>query len=478
MVKYNKPTHTGQSGFSNSLSLRMHISVEDATRLAKETTFATAHIHAQTHISEIHPDGVHISKPGTYTFTKDVVWCPRRRGGVAISVTCSDVTIDFSNFCLIKSEKRCVLSGQHITQCVGVRVGSVHRVSLCCGTVRGFDQYSVIAIGTHDLVLNRMIIQDLQYAHTHLPLPLPLASSSSSTLRGHKHRRRQHVTAGIMLSGCHRPRVVWSACEMFCGKHRGLHTAVQLQSCTNAVVEDVRVLKQKNDTGSCVGVAAFLCDGVSVARCHVGGVSAHEFIAGVALVGCVRVHVSATTIGSIVAAAARGGAVYGMYMARCTGGPALVEACTINHVGVSATSATSATSSKDDDGDDGDDGDDDVKDAARVLSATGVWVLQCNNVHFLRCAVSQVSADEGHAAGFLDGDTQNVAYVNCSVDAVAAVGYSVGFGGIRHLFAPSLHTSYTSCQVTNCSIGYDLTTHQKYSMKGCTARQVSQKSII
>ena len=478
-----------RSGFSDGLGMGMHISVEDATRLAKETV--TAGNEATESISEIRPEGLLIARPGKYTFTNDVIWCPTRSGSVAILVTCSDVSIDFSNFCLTKSEKRCATTGSEITECVGVRVGStrqtsaLHHVSLCCGTVRGFDQYGVIAIGTDDVTINRIVIQDLpDLREGKKTLPSPPAQAQPR-----KHRRRQHVTAGILMSDCRRPHIAWSVCEMARGKHRGLHSAIQLQHCTEAAVKDVRVLKQRNDQGSCIGISAFACTGVDIARCHIGGVAAHAFVGGVATLGCTNVHMVGNYIASIVgnAGKAGGGDAYGIYMAACTG-PCVVKACTVTHVGAPSLPSPLAATHRQNDAEALNDVD------AHAMCATGVWVLRCKKVQFLGCTVSDVTsgtARGGYAAGFLDGDTQHVSFVHCSVNAVAAAGdtpgsgswsgssssSSVGFGGIAHAAAPSVHTAYVACRVSRCSIGYSLATHEKYSLKGCTAQHVDQKKV-
>src|SRR5687768_848856 len=51
-------------------------------------------------ISEIPPNGIIISSPGTYFFAADLPWHPESTAGSAITITASDVVLDMADFTL------------------------------------------------------------------------------------------------------------------------------------------------------------------------------------------------------------------------------------------------------------------------------------------------------------------------------------------------------------------------------------------
>src|SRR6185437_2788403 len=51
-------------------------------------------------IAQIPPEGIVIRAPGTYTFAATIAWAPNNVTSSAITIACSDVTLDMAGFAL------------------------------------------------------------------------------------------------------------------------------------------------------------------------------------------------------------------------------------------------------------------------------------------------------------------------------------------------------------------------------------------
>ena len=107
-------------------------------------------------ILQIPSKGIVIQSPGTYTFGRDIMWSPNDVTCSAITIQCSNVTLNLAGFALTASVSD---KSQQIT---GILVsGPAENITITNGTVAGVSEYGILARNVCGLNISRITVTGL-----------------------------------------------------------------------------------------------------------------------------------------------------------------------------------------------------------------------------------------------------------------------------------------------------------------------------
>ena len=115
---------------------------------------------SSTVIRSIPNGGIVIKTPGTYTFGNDIQWNPNDVLGSAITIACSNVTLDLAGFTLSASilNKSRQMTGVLV---FGTDAAPLSGVTIENGTIQGLTEYGILASGTIGLSITGITVSGI-----------------------------------------------------------------------------------------------------------------------------------------------------------------------------------------------------------------------------------------------------------------------------------------------------------------------------
>lgn len=199
-------------------------------------------------ITQIPTEGIVIQTSGTYTFARNVAWTPNTTASAAITIQCSNVTLDLAGFALAASiaDKSLQISGILVS-------GSVDGITITNGTVSGITEYGVSASGVCGLNISRITAVGVCINNLNI---------------------RYLTPAGIQVSNSN--DVTISDCSVTALNVTSDSSAgIQLVKTNNATVSDCIVAGMVNNDGAVQGFGYFGCTNVATNRCTAQSLQSH-----------------------------------------------------------------------------------------------------------------------------------------------------------------------------------------------------------
>lgn len=199
-------------------------------------------------IAQIPPEGIVINAPGTYTFAGTLAWNPNDVTSSAITIACSDVTVDMAGFALQASVSD---TSQAIA---GILIaGPVANVTIANGTVASVTEYGILARNVCGLAISRVNVTGISMQNLAVRLLTP---------------------AGIQVSWCE--NVTLSNCSV-----TGLNVTtdscagIQLIGTSQATVSGCLASSLVNNDGAVQGFSYLGCTNVATSGCTAQTLQSH-----------------------------------------------------------------------------------------------------------------------------------------------------------------------------------------------------------
>ncbi|MDQ2774263.1 MAG: hypothetical protein M3Y57_04950, partial [Acidobacteriota bacterium] len=191
-------------------------------------------------IMQIPSEGVVIQSPGTYRFGRDILWTPDNVTSSAITIRCSNVTLDLAGFTLTASVS------DKSQRTAGILVeGPVEDITVTNGTVANLTEYGILARSVCNLSISRITATGLCMENIVI---------------------RNLTPTGIHVSTAH--DVAISECSV---THSNVTTdssaGIQLMKTLEAKVSDCSTSDLVNNDGAVQGFSSIVCANVTTTGC-------------------------------------------------------------------------------------------------------------------------------------------------------------------------------------------------------------------
>ncbi|HEV2262524.1 MAG TPA: hypothetical protein VGR69_09590 [Candidatus Rubrimentiphilum sp.] len=204
-------------------------------------------------IQNIPSSGIVIRSPGKYTFGRDILWNPNDAQCSAITIACSDVTLDLAGFTLTASVPD---KSQQIT---GILVlgpeanPNLANVTITNGTVANVTEYGILATAVCGLSISRITVTGVCMQNLAIRFLTP---------------------AGIQVSGS--VDVALSACSVTqLDVTTDSSAGIFLLSTIQATVSDCRTSGLVNHDGAVIGFSCIKCINVTTTGCAADSLQSH-----------------------------------------------------------------------------------------------------------------------------------------------------------------------------------------------------------
>ncbi len=189
-------------------------------------------------IKHIPHQGIIINQSGTYTFECDIKW-HNKCGGVAITIGCSDVIIDFNNKYLKNSS-----NNKHV-KTVGIQSIGNNNITISNGCVYDMSYYGIQIEGCVNLTISNILVSGINLSdlETRLLTPCGIFVSKSESILINKSKIMNH-------------RVKTDSCA-----------CVQLSECINGIITNCEAKNILNKDGAVQGYSLILCENIDVISC-------------------------------------------------------------------------------------------------------------------------------------------------------------------------------------------------------------------
>lgn len=397
-----------------------------------------------TVITRIPSSGIVITTPGTYTFGGDLSWSPSATSTAAITIQCSNVTLDCGGYTLTASVS------DSSWQTTGILVsGPLENVTIKNGTLASLTEYGIQANRVCGLNVVGVIITGLCMNNTKIHLATPAGIFVGLSLN-------------VAISNC-----IVTKTNVTTDSSAG----IQLISVNGAMVSNCAAISLVNNDGSMQGYSYLGCGYVTTSGCTADSFQTH-FVNNITTPGhtCIGFLPTLCQNLSFVNCSATGMTgccddCHGMSVFLCWS--STVQGFRASHIldGVNNVSTHSQSGAK----------------------ATGLEVYSFGNIQVSNCAVSDVRAinpEDLQAAGFSAWGSL-IGFKNCSATNVSVQNdynvadmRGVGFGwapdpragqdGINFSDTPAVLISYTDCRADRCDVAFDTWDHIDSTWTGTT----------
>lgn len=412
-------------------------SIRNYKFVTSDTTFKGNYDHSSSShlISDIPPQGIIISTPGTYVFTNDIYWTPTAPLAVGITVTVSNVCIDLNN---------------HKFNCFAVNLLSVGILSLNSnslsvknGEIKYMGLIGVASIGGKDIRYSNVKIIGLTLNNPAFP-GLGIIAVTCENVRFYDIAIADISITGLALAG------------------------ILLDE-----VKDSRFIKcdfsnLKNEAGLCAGITYIMCNGSSIKHIKINNLatgSTDNLLApGHTAIGIVPFQSENLKINKCWIKDIIGGCDDSHGISLFVVKNAVVKNCYVENVidglsgvGAKATGIEVYTFT-------------DIQDT----TLTRETVRPPGNILIKNCHVRNIIAinpGDKQAAGFSVAGS-SVKFEDCTAENVAVFdenkkqnmdSFGVGYGwapDIRDMFIyPAYKVEYINCKAINCQVGFDTFYH-------------------
>ncbi len=403
-----------------------------------------------TVISQIPASGIVISTPGTYTLAGSISWNPSAPYSAAITIVCSDVTINLNGYTLTNTMAD---SGVHTA---GILVkGPVDNITITNGILAAFTEYGILAahvcgldilsIQVTGLRLNDLSIRELTpsgiFASYSQSVTITQCTVSNATITA-------DAGAGIQLIRSNQSSVNNCTTQSLVNNAGGMqgfsYLACEQIATTSCTSDSLQTFHGGNDATSghtCIGFLPTLCFGLIFSQCTASNLTGCcDDCHGLSVFLCGDVTVEIFQASNILDGVLQGSSFPSG--AKATG----IEVYSLLGTTVSNSSATNIRALNPQD-----------------LQAAGfsAWGL---GIVFNRCTASNVSVQNDAVNGITNPNVRGIGFgwapdPRSGFDSTVALGATyfdcqaatcdVAFDTWNHQFSSWTQTSYT-----NCSTGY------------------------
>lgn len=203
-------------------------------------------------IRSIPSAGIVIESPGTYTFADDILWTPNDVQCAAITIQCSDVTLDLRGFTLRASisDKSQQITGILV---LGSATSPITNITIGNGTVADLAEHGILATSVCGLNISRITVTGvcMQNLATRLMTPAGIKVSKSED---------------VAISNCSvtQLNVTTDSCA-----------GIFLLSTIAATVHDCRTSGLVNNDGAVQGFSYIQCINVTTRGCTAENLQSH-----------------------------------------------------------------------------------------------------------------------------------------------------------------------------------------------------------
>ena len=204
-------------------------------------------------IRQIPSAGIVIRSPGTYTFGGDILWSPNDVQRSAITIQCSDVTLDLAGFTLTASvsDKKQQIAG--ILVLGPVTNPNLTNITITNGTVANVTEYGIFATAVCGLDISRITVTGVCLQNLDI---------------------RYLTPAGIQVSGS--VNVAISNCTVTqLAVTTDSSAGIFLLSTIQAMVTDCSISGLVNNDGAVIGFSCIKCMNVTTTGCTAESLQSH-----------------------------------------------------------------------------------------------------------------------------------------------------------------------------------------------------------
>lgn len=205
-------------------------------------------------IRSIPPAGIVIRTPGTYTFGNDIAWTPNDVQCSAITIRCSDVTLDLRGFTLAASisDKSRQMTGILV---LGPTVANptTANITIVNGTVAGLTEYGILATSICGLKISGITVTGVCLDNLAIRLLTPAGIEVSGSI-------------GVAISEC-------SVTGM--DVRTDSSAGIFLLNSIEATVRDCTVDGLVNRDGAAIGFSCINCVQVTTTGCAAQNIQTH-----------------------------------------------------------------------------------------------------------------------------------------------------------------------------------------------------------
>jgi hypothetical protein len=199
-------------------------------------------------ITHIPAKGVVIKKPGKYSLGRNIDWTPGKTASSAITITASNVTLDFAGFTLTASVS------DKSRQTAGVTVsGPLANVTIQNGTIANVTEYGILAKNVVGLNISSVTVTGLCMNNLEVRNSTPTGFEVS-------------LSDAIVITGCRveQTNVTTDSCA-----------GIQFVGTSQALVTKCHVSDFVNNDGSVQGYSYIGCSAVTTAGCTATSFQSH-----------------------------------------------------------------------------------------------------------------------------------------------------------------------------------------------------------
>lgn len=204
-------------------------------------------------IRNIPSAGIVIQSPGTYTFGGDILWTPNDAPRSAITIQCSDVTLDLAGFTLTAdvSDKSLQITGILIG--APAESSTIANITIANGTVANVSEHGILARSVCGLNISRISVTGvcMQNLVTRLLTPSGIKVSTS---------------VDVAISECSVTQL-----DVTTDSSAGIF----LLSTTQARVSACRTSSLVNNDGAVIGFSCIQCTNVTTIDCAAESLQSH-----------------------------------------------------------------------------------------------------------------------------------------------------------------------------------------------------------
>ncbi|HET9392019.1 MAG TPA: hypothetical protein VFO29_00660 [Candidatus Rubrimentiphilum sp.] len=204
-------------------------------------------------IRQIPSAGIVIQTPGTYTFGNDILWSPNNVQCSAITIACSNVTLDLAGFTLTASVSD---KSQHIA---GILVAGpatnpvLTDIAITNGTVANVPEYGILAKSVCGLAISRITVTGVCMQNLATRFLTPAGIEVSESLE-------------VAISNC-------SVTQQ--NVTTDSSAGIFLLSTLDAAVTDCRTSGLVNNDGAVIGFSCIKCINVTTTGCRAESIQSH-----------------------------------------------------------------------------------------------------------------------------------------------------------------------------------------------------------
>lgn len=203
--------------------------------------------HTDKVISSIPPQGIVITKPGTYTFSGDLTWSPNSVPCAAITIIADKVVLDMGNFNLTAM----VQNNNEFH--AGIYIQNASAVTIRNGTLVNMSLYGIYAVHVSSLRIKNVTVSGISLSNLDI---------------------RNLCPSGILIDNAHKVHITDCTVQNL-QVTSDSSAGIQLLHTTKGVVSGCRVRNLVNSDGSVQGYSYLQSNNITTSNCRADNFQSH-----------------------------------------------------------------------------------------------------------------------------------------------------------------------------------------------------------